>query len=113
MNRKDTTENKIDQLSTILNDLKITQGIINQQLQQAEHTINELKTSLNIKEDNNNNTTNDKVSSGDRVKILNPRGKQSNYGTVDGYTRTGFIRIIGDNGDTIRRKPSNIEIVTP
>ena len=50
----------------------------------------------------------------DHVKIRNPKKKQSNTGTVIGYTATGFVKILLDNNQgTVRRIPSNLTVLQP
>jgi hypothetical protein len=111
MNEDNTNQDKIQQLSDILQQLNISQQTINRQIREAQQLVNEINENKPSKRDINNIQDNKRLDEGTRVRILKPKKHQSTYGVISGYTLTGYARILGDNGDIIRRKPTNIEQV--
>jgi hypothetical protein len=110
--KNEETEADLAQVIELLEDLRIKQRDI-------ENQINEVsKIAKNLRGQSNNKRTNNKEKEklfpnhtfrlGDRVKIINPKHHQLDTGVIDGVTPSGFVRIITEEGDIIRRIPENI-----
>jgi negative regulator of genetic competence, sporulation and motility len=118
MKRAESDKEKINQLSELVQKLEIKQQDIHNDIKQIKKIINELN---NTKQENIKNEDKPirayavvKPDIGDTVRIKNPCGKQQNQGTVVGYTKTGYVKIqIGDNGQVVRRIPSNLLKLEP
>jgi len=119
MERKDNTQihkelNKLTELTELIENLKIKQEEINNQINKAETLLNSISNKTNNINTNNNRNKRKVLfeygdfRTGDKVRIRNPKGTQQNKGTLIGITPTGFARIQTENGEIIRRVPNNI-----
>ena len=112
--KEEQLEKDIKKVNELINNLKITQQQINNQIQEAEKFVTNITNCDNkIKTINNRNNKLiifkfGDIRVGDRVKIKNPSKNQQNKGKIVGTTKTGFAQIQTQNGDIIRRVANNI-----
>jgi hypothetical protein len=102
---------KLDELTRLLDELKLNQTNNNNTINTAQSLINELRD--NSKKEpakNSKKKRGSKPEVGDRVVIVNPNRNQPKEGTVIGYTLAGFVKVRGDNGHIVRRIPINLII---
>jgi CHASE3 domain sensor protein len=58
-------------------------------------------------------TNSNQIVIGSRVRIKNPKKRQTNKGIVVGFTPSGFAKIeLNHNQGTVRRLPSNLKLLT-
>jgi hypothetical protein len=108
-------KHKLNSLAELLQQLKLSNAEESNAIENAQNIINELlskdNTKHQVKEPKKKNPKRgERPEIGDKVTIVNPRGKQPTEGTVIGYTKGGFIKVKGNDGQIVRRIALNLII---
>jgi hypothetical protein len=111
--KKDDKE-KLDTIAELLQQLKLSNAQENQAIDTAQHIVNELRNKDNThqitKQQKGKVKRGERPNIGDKVSIVNPKGTQPVEGTVIGYTKSGYIKVKGRDGQIVRRIALNLII---
>jgi hypothetical protein len=108
-------KHKLNSLAELLQQLKLTTAEESNTIENAQNIVNELLDKDNIKhqvkqQKKKKPKRGQRPEVGDKVTIVNPRGTQPTEGTVIGYTKGGFIKVKGNDGQIVRRIALNLII---
>jgi hypothetical protein len=116
MDRKGTDNERLTQLTNLLKDLQIQQQEITNEINTVTKLVNEIKNNK-LKSTNNKEINKEKREKrrripllGDTVTIINPMEGQPTIGQVAGFTKTDYIKVLGENGVVVRRIAKNLHI---